>query len=219
MGLPPLEMTMTADYSSPGQGSPLSDLAFRLEYARENYTPDLSDHGRIAAKAALGACILFIKQAIPNGLDLVLPLRELLDGLDDLERNLTGPMLESRKKGGGHYIPRNIETFRAMAAVLMEINRRSRGRKAAAEKAAHDLSELGFRDERGDPISASRLEDWRDNIKREGNSLGAKRFWDYVTKLKIVDEERAYEEVLRSLRVIPGSRIPNSPPGNSEFVR
>jgi hypothetical protein len=200
---------MTADYGTPGQGSFLADLAFRLEYARENYVPDLPDSSRFAAIAALGACIIFIEREIPNGLDLVVPLRELLDGLADLKRNRVAGMLKPAKREGGHYIPRGVETFRAMAAVLMEINRRSRGRKAAAEKAAHDLNELRFCDERGDPISASRLEDWRDNIKRERNSLGANRFWDYVTKLKSVDEERAYEEVLRSLRVIPGSRIPN----------
>jgi hypothetical protein len=91
----------------------------------------------------------------------------------------------------------------------------SLGRKAAAEKAAKDLNELGFCDERADPITAARLEDWRDSIKRHGNSTGAKRFWYYVTKLKSVDQERAYEEILRSLRVIPGNRITDGPGGYS----
>lgn len=195
---------MTADYGSPGQGSPLSDLAFRLEYARDNYTPD----GRFAAKAALGACNIFIMRAIPNGLDLVVPLRALLDALDDLEGGRTAPLLKRRKRGGGRYIPRDIETFRAMAAVLMQINQRSLSREAAAEKAAQDLNALGFCDERGEPIRAKRVEDWRDKVNEGGDSLGAKRFKDYVEQLKCVDEKRAYEEVLLSLRAIPGSRIP-----------
>jgi hypothetical protein len=207
--------TMTADYAAPNQGSPLSDLAFRLEFARDRYPSDPLDSGRYSAKAALGACIMFILRTVPNGLDLVLPLRELLDGLDDLDRNCVGRMLRPQSIGGGHPIPRSVEIFRAMAAALMEINRRSVGRKAAAEKAAKDLNELGFCDERGGPITAARLEDWRDNIKRRGNTTGAKRFWDYVTKLKSVGQEYACDEVLRSLKVIPGNRITNGPGGYS----
>jgi hypothetical protein len=208
---------MTPDFSAPGQGSLLADLAFRLEYAREYYSRDLTDQDRFAAIAALGACMMFIERQIPNGLDLILPLRELCDALADLNKNHVARMLKPPKRGGGHYLPRGVETFRAMAAVLMEINRRRLGRKAAAEKVAKDLYELGFFDERGCPISGSRVEDWRDNIKRDrkSESMGAKRFWDYITKLKAIDEERAYEEVLRSFRVIPGLQIPNSPPGHT----
>jgi hypothetical protein len=143
---------MTADYSTPNQGSFLSDLVFRLEYARDNYTSDPLDTGRFSAKAALGACIIFIVRSIPNGPDLVLPLRELLEALDDLENNRIGRMVKARSIGGGQYIPRSVKTFRTMAAVLMEISRRSQSRPAAAEKVAQDLHKLGFCDEGGEPI-------------------------------------------------------------------
>jgi hypothetical protein len=203
---------MTNHNGSPDQSALLADLVSRLEDAREIYAPELPDHGRFAAKAALGACIMFAMRAIPNGLDLVLPLRDLLDGIDDLAKGHIAPMLEYQPKQRMRHLPRQIETFGAMAAVLMELNLRSLGREAAAEKAAQDLNERGFRDERGNPIAAKRLEDWRDTAKEGGDRLGAKRFKDYVKKLSAVDEQRAREEVFRSLAAIPGSRIPNGPP-------
>jgi hypothetical protein len=199
---------MTADYATPNQGSPLSDLVFRLEYARDKYTADPSDTGRFAAKAALGACMIFIMQTVPGapGLDLILPLRELSEGLYDLERNCVGRMLKPQKIGGGHCIPGSVEKFRAMAAALMEINRRSRGRMAAAEKVAQDLNKLGFCDDGGKAITGERVATWRDSVKQQRDGVGSGRFWDYIQKLKCVDENSAYQEVLMSLRVMPGSR-------------
>jgi hypothetical protein len=173
---------LTTHNGSPDQSALLADLVSRLEYAREIYAPELPDHGRFAVMAALGACNIFIMRAIPNGLDLVLPLRDLLDGLADLEKGHLAPMLKYSPKQGMRHLSRQVETFRAMAAVLMELNLKSLGRNAAAEKAAQDLNERGYCDERGKPITAERLADWRDTAKEGGDRLGAKRFKDYVKK-------------------------------------
>lgn len=197
----------------------LLDLISGLQYARSIYRPDGPDHGRFAAKAGLAACIRFALRAIPNGIDSVMPLRELLDGLADLDAGLQSPMLRHKRKKGGRQTRRGVETFRATAAVLMEIYiEEGKQRDAAAAIVAKELNQHGYSDERGNPISAKRVEDWRDKVNEGGDSLGAKRFNGLSQDLKPLDPDKARQLVFESLSLIPGTRIPSGARSNRNSV-
>ena len=201
---------MRAEDKSVDGNTHLPDLISGLEEARSFYSSDTQDHGRHAALVALAACIRFAFRTIPNGIDLIMPLRELLDGLDELDSGLQPPMLRRRTKKGGLPIRRGIETFRATAAALMELYSKSgMGRDKAAATVAAELNERGHRDERGNLISASRVEDWRDKVSEGGDSLGAKRFRGFCQDIERFDIRQARLLLFKSLSVIPGTRIPN----------
>lgn len=206
---------MREEDKAPDGNAYLPDLISGLQYARSIYMPDGPDHGRFSAKAGLAACIQFALRAVPNGIHLAMPLRELLDGLDELDIGLRSPMLRHKAKRGGHQNRRGIETFRAMAAVLMEIYIwEGKERDEAAKAAAQELNQHGYRDERGNPISATRVEDWRDRVNEGGDNLGANRFKAMCRDLRAFDHEGARQEVFNSLSLIPGTRIPSGARSN-----
>ena len=191
----------------------LTRLVTTLQHSRAMYAFDTIDHRRFAAKASLAACNLFIIRAIPNGIDLVKPLRELLDCLSDLDKGIKCPVLTPpRKRRGARPTSRGVETFRATAAVLMEIYQwEGKLRLDAAEAAANDLNQRGYCDERGKAITAGRIEDWRDRVNEGGDSLGATRFEALCAELKVYSCQEARQLVFQSLSLIPGSRIPIDP--------
>jgi hypothetical protein len=204
------EVEMRVEAKGVDGSTHLPDLISGLEHARSFYSSDTPDHGRFAAKAALAACIRFAFRTIPNGIELIMPLRELLDGLDELDAGLQPPMLRRKMKKGGLPIRRGIETFRATAAVLMELYvQKGMKREKAAQTVAGELNELGHRDERGNLISAERVDDWRYKVSEGGDSLGAKRFRGMCEDVGRLDLQQARLLLFESLSLIPGTRIPN----------
>ena len=195
--------------TSSGISAQFSMLVIRLKELRAMYEFDEVEDRRFAAKLSLAACNRFIIRSVPNGIDLVKPIRELLDCLSDLDKGISSPMLASpRKKKGGRPISRGLETFRATAAVLMEMYKREgKLRLDAAEAAASDLNEWGYCDERGKAITAERLEDWRDKANEGGDGLEAKRFKALCQELKLYNFEVARQAIFDSLSLIPGNRM------------
>lgn len=189
--------------------SQLSEFAAALQDAREKYGLDTtSEHRRRAAKISLGACILLVIRTIPSGIDVVKPLRELFDCLDDLDSGIKPAMLTSPRRKGGRRTSRGVETFRATVAVLMEAYQQKGDRRDdAAEATAHDLNHQGYRDEKGRELTARRIEDWRDKVKEGGFSLGAERFRAQCESVEPYRFEEARQLILDSLSLIPSNRI------------
>lgn len=201
---------MQVEANSVDANAHLPALISSLEYAKSFYNTDSPDQSRFAAIAALAACIQFTFRTIPNAIDLIMPLRELLDGLDELDAGLQPPMLRRRKKKGGLPVRRGIETFRATVAALMEVYSKSGMRRdEAAATVATELNDRGHRDERGNLIAAERVEDWRDKVSEGGDSLGAKRFRGLCQDMGRFDIQQARLLLFESLSFIPGTRIPN----------
>lgn len=202
---------MPGEENSVDANTHLPALISSLQHARSFYSSDSPDHSRFAAMAALTACIQFTFRTIPNAIDLIMPLRELLDGLDELNAGIQPPMLRQKKKKGGRSLRRGVETFRAMVAALMELySNNGMGRDEAAARVAAELGECGYSDERGNPISAERVADWRDKVSEGGDSVGAKRFRDTCQDMGRFDLREARQHLFGSLRLIPVTKIPNA---------
>jgi hypothetical protein len=196
----------------PSADDQLKRMAGMLEWAQTMYLSEMPDRERIAARTAVAACINFVIATIPNGIDLVLPLRELNYALHGLDQGVPAPMLERTTTTGGRRISISTELFRSMAAVLMELySKAGSGRSQAAKSAAERLAEMGYRDGDGQMIAASQIEDWRDKVNEGGDSLGVKRFkkaLEVVRTIQPDDPQKAIELVLESLSAIRRPDVP-----------
>ncbi|MFZ1922695.1 MAG: hypothetical protein WAU57_13780, partial [Xanthobacteraceae bacterium] len=168
---------------------------------------------RIGIRTALAGCVNFIVKAVPDGINLVLPLRELLYALHDLDDGPAAPFLRPSKRGrGGQRMSRSTEAFRATAAALMELHRRSgMSRQDAAEQTAQELNKLGYRDDQLELISGSQVEDWRDKVNEGGDSLGARRFrkiLEFSNSIFTNDREETIRFVVESFGAIARKPIP-----------
>ena len=203
---------MKAVVELPSADDHLKRMAGMLEWAQTMYLSEMPDRERIAARTAVAACINFVIATIPNGIDLVLPLRDLNYALHSLDQGISVAMLKRAKKTGGRKTPISTEVFRSMAAVLMELySKAGSGRSQAAENAAERLAEMGYRDDGGQMIAASQIEDWRDKVNEGGDSLGVKRFrkaLEVVGKIQPDDPDKAIELVLESLSAIRRPDVP-----------
>jgi hypothetical protein len=196
----------------PSADDHLKQMASMLEWAQTMYLSEMPDRERIAARTAVAACMKFVIATMPDGIDLVLPLRELNYALHGLDQGVPSPMLERAKKTGGRKTSISTEVFRSMAAVLMELySKAGSGRSQAAESAAERLAEMGYRDGSGQMIAASQIEDWRDKVNEGGDSLGVKRFrkaLEVVRKVQPDDPEKAIELVLERLSAFRRPDVP-----------
>jgi hypothetical protein len=151
-------------------------LAFLLRVSKAQFNPDSDDHGRSGVRNALIAVIYFISRVLPDGPDLASSLNELLLALKDLDVGQVVPMVQRANVENRPPTSRSTLLFRAMAAVLMELNQQAGfPRREAAEKAARELNRAGYRDgPKKQRITAAQVEDWRDNVKapRASNDLG-----------------------------------------------
>lgn len=155
-----------------------------LTVGRTIYMSGTPDSDRIGIRTALSGCINFIKQVLPDGVDLVPPLSDLLYALHDLDKGHASSFLKPIPKRGGRHIAISLELFRAMAAALMELYQQAgKSRSEAAAEVAQKLDSLGYHDGKK-AISAERVEDWRDKVSEGGNSLGAKRFKSVLTSVR-----------------------------------
>jgi hypothetical protein len=97
------------------------------------------------------------------------PLNELIYALADLDRGRVSPLL--RKTKVKHRSKNSIadEFLRTFAAVAMDLMMQEKlPRKMAAKRVAGELTKMGYRHPTRGAIRAQHIEDWRDEISREG---------------------------------------------------
>jgi hypothetical protein len=192
----------------------LRKLSFLLRVSKAQFYPDADDHGRSGVRNALIAVINFISQVLPDGPDLASSLNELLLALKDLDVGQVVPMVQRANIENRPPISLATLLFRAMAAVLMELNQQAGlSRREAAVKAARELNRLGYRDGAKQRITAAQVEDWRDNVKapQASNDLGAQRYSLSLEELQRQYPGKPQEAFKFVLDVLPGLSTPTIP--------
>lgn len=164
----------------------LFELIKSLMLARKNFDPSASDHGRRAVCQVLLAMITFVSETIPDRLDLPQPLQETLFALRDLDRGRVSSLLEPTLIDHRPPMPYSEELFRADAAILMELKKRSGiKRMVAAEIVARRLNERGYRDG-NDRLAGKKIAAWRDVARQEigVSDLGRQRYRFVLERLE-----------------------------------
>jgi hypothetical protein len=192
----------------------LLKLSFLLRVSKVQFKPDADDHGRSGARDALIAAIRFISEALPHGTDLVVSLNQLLYALKDLDAGQVVPLLQPAKINNRPAAALATRLFRSMAAVLMELNQQAGlPRREAAERAARELNGLGYRDEAKQRITATQVENWRDNVKAPpaANDQGAQRYSLALEELQKLFPNKPQEAAKFLLDALPGLEAPTIP--------
>ena len=194
-----------------GPSIPLGELlnfSFLLKVARTQFHTEDPDHGRSGARNTIIAAIHFISRVLPDGPELVLPLKSILYGLEDLDNGHVPPILTRAKLGKKGPVALGSRITRAMAAALMDLYQQAgQERRASAISASQKMNHLGYRDDKRMKISATQVENWRDTMKENqgADDLPARQ---YATTLSMLagmfpgKPERAAEFFLQNLPFI-----------------
>jgi hypothetical protein len=192
----------------------LVKLSVMLQVSKYQFRPDAADHGRSGVRNALIAAIHLISEALPDRADLIEPLNQLLYALEDLDAGQVVPLLQPAKIMNRPPVALATRLFRSMAAVLMELNQQAGlPRREAAERAARDLNRLGYSDEAKQRITATQVENWRDNVKAppSANDPGAQRYSFTLRNLQTLFPDKPQEAAKFFLDVLFDLQAPTIP--------
>lgn len=212
---------MNDDVAPPGFLKDILELTFLLRASQVMFDPDATDHGRTGVKNALVAFQWFVARVCPNGIELVLPINELLYALEDLDRGRLAPMFHHVVSGGRHPTALSMKLFRAMAAVIMTLYQNPKMRvDDPASAVARKLNQLGYRDDGNKRITGAQVNAWRNEVRstKGKNTLEGKR---YKTTLSLLlkqypsDPKGAVRLVLSSLPAMRRLPITRKVPASS----
>jgi hypothetical protein len=147
----------------------LQRLSVVLKRAASGFDQSAEDAGRGSVLFTLAAVDDFLKVTLGiRDPSLFIPLAQLRYALHDLNRGKVVPLLAPKKVKNRPHDSASKEAFRALAAVAMELFIKGNvPRKEAARDVAAALSQMGYMNGPGKPITAKLVEDWRDRMTTE----------------------------------------------------
>jgi hypothetical protein len=143
-------------------------LVKNLRFAGRLFDKSAADQGRVSVIFSLTAITEFLRSVGgPEDAVMYVPLHQLQYGLNDLEAGKVPDLLKPTPIEHRPPDSKADEAFRGFAAVAMELLILGKvPRKQAAERVARVLARMGYA-AGGKPITAQRVEDWRDRIHEE----------------------------------------------------
>jgi hypothetical protein len=197
----------------------LQRLNVGLRRAASAYDQSAEDAGRGSVLLTLHAVDDFLKVTLGiRDPSLFIPLAQLQYALHDLNRGKVVPLLAPKKVKNRPRDSTSREGFRALAAVAMELFIKGDvSRKQAARDVAAALSQMGYMNGPGKPITAKLVEDWRDRMTTERSTEyePAGRFHRMRTKLLAMfpnDPSAAARYLLGRMPTTVPPDIPKKPP-------
>lgn len=196
----------------------LNRLHKNLRFAGKLFDKSAADRGRTSVILSLTAVSDFFRSI--GGLDplVQLPLHQLQYALNDLERGILPELLTPRKIDHRPPDSSSDAAFRALAAVAMDLLMLGKvSRKEAARRVARSLSNMGYAISPTKPITAQRVEDWRDRIREERPAEAPPtarfhRLKDQALQRFPQDPIAAAEFLLHRLPAVVPPRNPEKPP-------
>lgn len=173
------------------------------------YNTAAPDHGRSSARIALLGVLEFLSVLFPDAPTLPLALQDLLQGLVDLDRGTTIPLLKASKGRGRSPNPLSDDLFRALVAAAMTSLMRNReiSRELAARDIAGRLNKLGYRLGR---LSHVKLEKWREKMMTESvlENLAVQRYQLALRLVKDMKPDEAATFLLQNLTALYPAEFP-----------
>jgi hypothetical protein len=194
----------------------LKTLQQELSFAAESFQNGGPEQVRPSVQIALGLIHTFLLTVFgARDSKPLIPLRQLIYALHDLDRGRAGPLLAPQKTS---HRPRDSvakEAFIAIPAACMELLVEGGiARKDAANRVANALGAMGYRN--GDKrITGENVEDWRDRMRTgspaENAAVG--RFRRIVDHYRFThpDPLTAANLILKRLPQIVPPKIPRKP--------
>ncbi len=201
---------------------PHSAILARLERLRVGFNTaaklfdqSAEDHGRVSILFAFNELDDFLRVIFGiRNTSIFIPLNQLRYALHDLERGKVVPLLKPKKVKNRPRDSAAKEAFRALAAVAMDLFVKGKvPRKQAARDVAKSLSEMGYVNGPGKPITGPLVEDWRDRMitERPSQYLPAARYHRMLAGLTSRFPNDPITAARYLLASIPGVVPPDNP--------
>jgi hypothetical protein len=193
-------------------------LVRNLRFAGRRFDNSAADQGRVSVIHSLTAITQFLRSVGGSeDAEMYVPLHQLQYGLNDLEAGKVPDLLKPTPIKGRPPDSASDTGFRAFAAVAMDLLMDGDVRREeAARRVARELTAMGYMASATKPITAQRVEDWRDRIREErpAEYAPAGRFDRVKQELMRQfpqDPVAAAEFLLQRLPMIVPPRNPNNP--------
>jgi hypothetical protein len=186
-----------------------------LKLALSGYDPAQPENARACMRIALVGVIQLLADLYPDDQKFLLPLRELLYGLNDLDHGKVLPFLRPTKVPNSPGNSLSYELFKAIPAAAMTcLMKKGKSRAEAAREVARSLSQMGFTDPSGKPISAAQITGWRVKMMTElaRENLAAARYQSALNWVSAMEPQVAAQFLLGSLPDLSPSKNPKKPP-------
>jgi hypothetical protein len=187
-----------------------------LQLASVGYAPEPPAQARAAVRIALAGVIKLISDLFPDEPSFPVPLIQLRQDLDDLERGRVSKLFKANKVANRPPLALSEGLFRAIVAAamtrLMEDRRPSRDE--AARDVARRLSKIGAKHSSGEAITYRQITKWREEMMTElaSENLAVARYELTMRMLGGMEPSDAVTLMLESLPGLSPANFPKIPP-------